>query len=380
MSTHPSPFACPEPGCSQTYSNKSHLTRHLAKHQARTYPCPHCDTTFTRKDSLRKHIQLRHQDTELHRARAPAACVRCKGRKTRCDGAMPCSFCLQRGFRCKYEIRNAEKKGLPSGSLIPPNPSSDCGQWSRDVYHHVEVYFKHFHPTWPFLHKATFSPGRELPVLVQSVVMIGLWTSGEQHARDAAIEMYLKLRHSVKGQRAVWDISEAEGGYDGTPWPIGTYQGILLGVIFALMVNKHDRAHQIPNFNPEVLIALVKSCLKRGMFNHHKMLAQYDQPDPDPFTALYIWTGVEEAKRFALSLYQVWRIYRDDAMEGNDDEDLLPYSQLQFPMPTCDYMWDAESEADLVRRTKEECEKGNRPCEREKEWICDGPPCPYLFK
>lgn len=61
----------------------------------------------------------------------------------------------------------------------------------------------------------------------------------------------------------------------------------------------------------DILVALIKSSMKRGMVSYPKMLAQYKQLELKPETAPHIWIGIEEAKRFALTLYHVEDVLRN---------------------------------------------------------------------
>ena len=42
---------------------------------------------------------------------------------------------------------------------------------------------------------------QENPTLLQSMMAIGMWTSGEQSAQSAAVELYNKLDFAIRDQR-----------------------------------------------------------------------------------------------------------------------------------------------------------------------------------
>lgn len=65
---------------------------------------------------------------------------------------------------------------------------------------YAEIYFRDFHPHWPILHPSTFDASREPLILVQSVVMIGMWITGHPAKRDAALELHRKLSDAVRIQ------------------------------------------------------------------------------------------------------------------------------------------------------------------------------------
>lgn len=69
----------------------------------------------------------------------------------------------------------------------------------REQY--INLYFEKFHPCWSFIHKGTFDIRHETPLLVQSMVVIGLWARGEQSAQSAAVELHGKLDSAIRDQR-----------------------------------------------------------------------------------------------------------------------------------------------------------------------------------
>jgi hypothetical protein len=95
--------------------------------------------------------------------------------------------------------------GLASQSLsaMPTagKPDGNLSNKSRWIAHdYIDIYFDTFHPVWPFLHQSTFDFAKEPCVLVQSVVMIGLWLKGGQEARGASINLHDKLCCAIYAQ------------------------------------------------------------------------------------------------------------------------------------------------------------------------------------
>lgn len=91
--------------------------------------------------------------------------------------------------------------------------------------HYVDLYFAHFHSHWPILHRATFSIPDEPPLLLQAVLMIGLWVSDKIPARQAAIDLHRKLGLWICEQRVCTLISQLQlrpstngSGSMGEPW------------------------------------------------------------------------------------------------------------------------------------------------------------------
>lgn len=165
-------------------------------------------------DLLRRHIRIYHPDREPPTSRAQKTCAACRARKERCHGGFPCSACQKRGIVCspgKREVQeehidnNVEISQQPSILIPSPAPSRpnsstvlDTPRWIAHDY--VDIYFDNFHPKWPFLHRATFDVTKEPCVLVQSVVMIGLWIEGSKKSRNAAIDFHHSLCSAIRAQ------------------------------------------------------------------------------------------------------------------------------------------------------------------------------------
>jgi hypothetical protein len=75
--------------------------------------------------------------------------------------------------------------------------------------HYVNLYFTHFHSHWPILHRATFSIPDEPPLLLQAVLMIGLWVSDKPSARQAAVDLHQKLGLWIREQRVCMLITNS---------------------------------------------------------------------------------------------------------------------------------------------------------------------------
>ncbi|KAJ5554669.1 hypothetical protein N7513_004628 [Penicillium frequentans] len=232
---------------------------------------------------------------------------------------------------------------------------------------YVQAYFDKFHPIWPFLHPATFNIDKELPLLAQSVVMIGSWVMGGSNSQQTARDLHENLILSIYEQREKWDISNQNDESDLSPesstsnltsWPVATYQGILLHLIFSFIVNYDQSNLQITRLLPELpsrlMISLVRTCVKRGIFFYPAIQSQFkSEVGPE----VLIWLGIEEVKRFNLSLYRLYRHIRLDAKVLEDTANidsscgprpsgrhLLSLADLQFALPDSDELWHMTSD------------------------------------
>lgn len=136
------------------------------------------------------------------------ACMACRIQKTRCEGGPPCSNCLRREIRCssshdfKVQQRishvNSPAASLPAMSHDPPTQSKRSHSEKERRY--VDLYFKLFHPHWPFIHQASFREYDKAPLLIQSINVIGLWLSNKDNARSRAIALHDVLGSAIQDQ------------------------------------------------------------------------------------------------------------------------------------------------------------------------------------
>ena len=144
-------------------------------------------------DTLRRHMRTTHGVVEP--AHMKFACTGCRNQKTRCQGGSPCSNCLRRGLRCSLVPEDEDEgEGQQPGHNISSRPEKER--------HYIGLYFELFHPYWAFIHRGSFKESDETPLLVQSMVVIGLWLSNEDNAQSRAIALH-KVLHSALCEQMV---------------------------------------------------------------------------------------------------------------------------------------------------------------------------------
>ncbi|KAH1330455.1 hypothetical protein KXW83_008332 [Aspergillus fumigatus] len=348
-------FRCPFPRCNARYRRKEHLNRHeRSKHiNQQAFVCSRCGHVKI-SDTLRRHVQKQHKITEpLNRARR--ACAGCQAGKSRCEGGVPCEECVRRNIHCSLQDRPSIAEDQQTRSSTAP--SSSLHREHSQLYWDktkkwVDRYFDIFHRRWPFIHRGSFNVRRETPLLLQSMIVIGMWTSGEQSAQSAAVELYDQLDSAIQDQRERWDASEVETACSACVWPIATYQAILLHLIFSVIMKDNgvvnlDLKPSISAAGLALLKSLVGSCRRLGMFFYPNMLARFKEAD---LPAL-VWVSIEEVKRFNMALYKLCTTLSSSTTE---DRPLLHASELQFPLPSNDPLWNAVGRAGWEANAKGE--------------------------
>lgn len=159
----------------------------------------------------------------------------------------------------------------------------------------------------------------------------------------------MKLTLLVMFLKSQWYIPEILNPNEHTPWPIPTYQSILLQLIFALLVAKQESTlnlnfrFRLPDSKYELLTSLVQTCRRLGLFNYPNMLSRFHPSAP----IALIWVSVEELKRFGLALYKLCRLCaRGDSNNNSGNSsglrnELLTLGDLDFCMPDSDQAWNA---------------------------------------
>ncbi|PYH41310.1 Zn(II)2Cys6 transcription factor [Aspergillus saccharolyticus JOP 1030-1] len=363
-------YQCRFPRCIASYQRKEHRRRHEAQHTRQQLPrCPTCSQEFGRRDSLRRHMRAVHGLSESGPA-VKHACTRCRTQKARCQGGPPCSNCLHRGIRCSLDSQLAQQPADSSTDtslrMLPrPNASEvvTVAPFERDK-HFLGLYFKLFHPHWSFNHRGSFHESAETPLLVQSMIALGMWVSGEKDAQSKAIEIHRVLDSAIRQQRHVWDVSASQNASMGIcSWPVPTYQAILLHIIFAALHRDNTGPLSLdlqPSLDPAaaaLLHWLVASCKKLGMLYYPNVLSRYCQDYP----AAYIWVSIEEVKRFNLAVFKVCRTF--GCSTG------LHVSDLQFPLPENNPLWNAAGKAEWIAAGAENVLRDGLEDPSPREWI-----------
>ncbi|KAJ5714192.1 uncharacterized protein N7483_011373 [Penicillium malachiteum] len=382
MAGNDAPFVCDFPGCGLAYRHKYHLTRHAKRHsQVQSFECPFCDRTFSRNDALRQHSRTQHRNRDLQLSRTARACTFCRSRRSKCDGQTPCQACSQREMFCSYgeSVRGQERRARtepehppspllsgepdhlnPSHFLpmdLSPMPGLESIEGMPQIQPCIEAYFEKFHPNWPFINPTTFNADKKPPFLVHSVVMMGLWVMQDSTSQGLAKDLHQRLTTSILEQRDKWDISDQDESEmqlqeilapEGGPWPLETYQGILIQLIFSLLTSdilNLQLQHVLPEMPSRLLFSLARTCLKRDMFYypsiHDQYLSESEQGVCSPFR-------IQEVKQFNLALYKVCQHaqvndpgilledesgFRPRGGLKSPDECLLSLRDLQFSLP-----------------------------------------------
>ncbi|KAL4969623.1 Zn(II)2Cys6 transcription factor [Aspergillus stella-maris] len=377
-------FQCGYPDCTASYRRKEHLNRHSVSHtKGRRFSCLYCASSLARSDLLRRHVQKYHPDKEPPAIRTHKACESCHARKERCDGGYPCRRCRRRKVSCFRTSHEMQDESNVDVQPIDPvlnknlvNTPSGTHPWIGQEF--VDIYFDEFHPTWPFLHRATFDYRREPCILIQSVLMIGLWIKGDPTSRERAMSFHNRVLAAIQEQKSTWYIPESSPLQQDTPWLMASYQGILLQVTFSLIIAKSETPLdinlrcQLPGPNYDILTSLVETTRSLGVFNYLNMLAQHSPSAPPTL----VWVAVEEAKRLGLALYKLCRLCTSSSkgsmferQSEDTKSDLLTLQDLEFSMPDSDDLWNAPSDAEFQKARATGLLQQGRDNLSPNEWI-----------
>jgi hypothetical protein len=135
-----------------------------------------------------------------------------------------------------------------------------------------------------------------------------------------------------------------------------------------------DLKPSLPSGDLELLVSLVQSCRRLGMFYFPNVLARFLPDDHAP----YVWVSVEEVKRFNLALFKVCRALSGYSRQDGNGKECgvigatswrLAASDLQFPMPKNDPLWNAFGREEWVSAVTEDVLHTSLDDIKEGEWI-----------
>ncbi|KAF4970422.1 hypothetical protein FSARC_2542 [Fusarium sarcochroum] len=235
-------------------------------------------------DLLRRHL-TRHDMPSAPDPRRGRACDACHANKTKCDGGTKCTLCIKRGINCTYNHASKSSSGSKSPSDDAPDsrtvphsaaqnlqhqeaitatanlspgtpmlsPNDEVKAGLKRIANHLrsgeisigedlpippldqswieansKEYFGRFHNTWPILHAPSYFPLDASLIVAVSVVMISCWLKSP----DEFGEVVMQVHEALMDKFSEW-ISDPKSRRElDEPWPIQTYQAIVLNIIF----------------------------------------------------------------------------------------------------------------------------------------------------
>ncbi|OKP09759.1 hypothetical protein PENSUB_4865 [Penicillium subrubescens] len=201
------------------------------------------------------------------------------------------------------------------------------------------------------------------------------------HGKSAAKAYYHAMPVNIEASSVYlledqWCISNSSPRQRrSTPWPITTFQSVLLNIILALFIARENVSMDLSmrcrlrDDKYELLTALVRSCRQCGIFSYPNMLLQHEADAP----LALVYVSVEEIKRFGLALYKVCRLSISFHLTGEsangDRNALLTLADLSFCMPDNDELWNAPLGAESEMLSKVDSSAAGRHNGDAKNWI-----------
>ncbi|KAL2824246.1 hypothetical protein BDW59DRAFT_180324 [Aspergillus cavernicola] len=246
------------------------------------------------------------------------------------------SQCIKRLIlRHEHHLRN---QGLLARADAAQTVGPQAETPELDIQYHVDIYFSHFHHQWPIIHRVSSKPNQP-QILLLTMAMIGLWVTGEKASRSRAEKMHEKLLNLLDSRMDDWKLASE---FKDQAWPMTTYQAILLNIIFALIREAPPDLHERCS---SMLNDLTTTCITGGLFSYETMRAQLSPTD----SLLFSWTYIQETQRLALAVFKLNMFFNTG---------LLSVSDLRFPLPDNDYLWDAPRSKEFYRRYHAQLDSG----------------------
>ncbi|PNY25464.1 Uncharacterized protein TCAP_04596 [Tolypocladium capitatum] len=347
--------------CGKSFLRKEHLRRHQATHGGRAFSCLVCGRSFSRSDLLRRHAGIHGAAAAaVPDSRRGRACDTCHANKTKCDGGPQCSLCTKRGATCTYgrrdrnsspakQLSSAPRAGDSPAAHATPSPftepdivssgapvSLQAAELSRNASSEPEVfatksalqsilgavasssgkapnpatqpsavpkswltacvesYLGSFHDRWPILHGPSVDATTDSVALVASVVMINSWLHHDRSLREVIMEIHNHLVEQSFRQLAddTFDPSR--------PWPIETYQVVLLNTIFAFESGRDGCIKR----SRRLLSLLVAAQRQNDCLSSEALERENSSHFPGDFVP-WVFTIVERWKRLAHCTFKI---------------------------------------------------------------------------
>ncbi|KAF5663724.1 CMR1-like transcriptional activator [Fusarium heterosporum] len=195
---------------------------------------------------------------------------------------------VKAGFR---RIANQVRSGeTPIGKDTPVSASDQ--KWLEG---NSKEYFGRFHDTWPILHGPCYG-GTETSLLVSaSVTMISCWLkSPDEFSVDG-----FQLHETLLDAFSKWISNPTFRGLD-KPWPMGTYQAIVLNIIFTFYHGNERLAAKASLLRG----TLVMSLREADFFSSDNATEQQQVHYPGTFVP-WILTIQEMWKRLIVALFKI---------------------------------------------------------------------------
>ncbi|KAL4788931.1 hypothetical protein BDV19DRAFT_397702 [Aspergillus venezuelensis] len=256
-------------------------------------------------------------------------------------------LCCFAGYNASYQRKEHLQRHLAQHALNGrkvPCPFRDLNDSKprHKVQYYTQRYFQYFHPQWPFLHPSTYNVENEPPLLVYSVVAIGLWVDVTAASRVAALTLHAKLGYYIAKHQVCFTIPSCLSSI----CPVATYQAIILHLIFAVQRILHA---PLSGTHYDVLLALVEVCRRQHVFLYLKMVQRYR----GIASTACVWVGVEEIKRLGMAPRSVCELYKHSFTGYVNARELVTWADLHFPVPDSDELWNAKSNEFLAQRLAE---------------------------
>jgi hypothetical protein len=178
-------------------------------------PCTHCTDASQEcvYSVLSDHPRSVFTTSTARRLSSGSACETCRRRKTKCDGASPCSFCASSGTECinnserrkRSSIVAANSKNLPltssslasSSSTLPPADNEAIDR-IEDRLRRIEKLMTAFSPSPLSQHQQQFS--KEIKDIKR--VTAGFRKMSSPHLPKPSVVQQRQHRHSIQGPTA----------------------------------------------------------------------------------------------------------------------------------------------------------------------------------
>ncbi|KAL3481118.1 hypothetical protein BJX99DRAFT_243775 [Aspergillus californicus] len=367
------PYSCTD--CSKSFTRSENLQRHRrARHDGtsrKSFECAGCHARFSRSDVYKRHNN-RCQLLASQRQKQPDSQEMPSPMELVPDASLVVSESAWQTEQLMFEDETSHAhSGSPLSMFVlpvyhahdPPAhvgllnvlPTNQPNFWSRtneaNTSSNVKAYFEHFHPSFPLLHRPTFTTSTAPEVLVNIAAVIGSLYSAQSWGTDDWEACRNWRRDTWKnGIEDLRRLVAADYSEFRKTWVIQTW---LLHIIFGAYMKESPEFEEAKRMLRNIVDAVREIGLLRQGIAMPDSLSWTSQGDTsDAITPYTRWMSYVNTESLKMSLYGL--VFLDShVFLPSNTRPLISPMEFGWELPFPSNVWDAKNPQVWLQRVTE---------------------------